>query len=327
MTTGATTETLERPDLHRLCRARLLAAGASPRTADLLVEAAFFAEDHGFSSVGVAHLLDFVAAMEDERLDGGAVPEISAAAPALLSVDARGGAFHVGFDDAFDQLVAGARADGTMVLVQRNAYAGGQLGWFTDRVARAGLMSLAAITSSPLLSPAAGVGRVFGTNPMSWSVPRASEPPITVDQASSTTAMANVRDFAARGEPLPEGWAIDAGLAPTTDAVEALDGAVLPFGGYKGGNIAWFVELFATMGGAAWSLDAPSAWDGSQSPAVGMFLLAIDPAAVDAAYPLRVQQHVDRLAGLGVRRPGIVRLADENSPITVESELLAALRV
>lgn len=326
MTSDDGIEAVDRGELRRICSRRLQHAGAAERTSELLLDAAFFAEDHGFSSVGISHLLDYVCAMEEGRLDGGAVPHVSAAAPALLAADARGGIFHVGFDEAFERLVDGARANGTMVLLQRNAYAGGQLGWFTDRVARAGLMALATITSSPLLSTGPGVGRVFGTNPMSWSVPRATEPPITVDQASSVAAMATVRDASVRGDTLPSGWAIDADLEPTTDPSRALEGAVLPFGGYKGGNIAWFVELFASVGGGSWSLDAPSAWDGSQSPAVGMFLLAMDPAAVDTDYPSRVQEHVDRLARLGVRRPGIELLADIDSPISVRADVLAALQ-
>lgn len=326
MTTDDGFETVDRASLSALCTTVLTRAGASERTAAVLTRAAFFAEDHGFNSVGLSHLLDYASAMEEGRLDGRAVPDVSWAAPSLLVADARRGVFHTGFDDAFDRLTEGARINGVTVLVQHSAYAGGQLGWFTDRVAREGLLSLATITSSPLLSTGPGVERVFGTNPMAYSVPRETEPPITVDQASSATAMASVREAALRGDALPEGWAIDARLQPTTDPGAALEGAVLPFGGYKGANIAWFVELFSSMAGSSWSLDAPSAWDGGESPSVGMFLLAVDPAAVDPAYARRVEEHVARLAGLGVRRPGIQQLADPSAPIRVLTRVLETLR-
>lgn len=320
------TQAVDRPTLTALCVSSLTRAGASPHTAEVLTRAAFFAEDHGFGSVGLSHLLDYVSAMKEGRLDGGAVPEVSWAAPSLLVADARHGVFHTGFEDAFDRLTRGARTNGVTVLVQHGAYAGGQLGWFTDRVAREGLLSLATITSSALLSTGPGVGRVFGTNPMAYSVPRETEPPITVDQASSITAMASVREAALRGGALPEGWAIDADLQPTTDPSAALGGAVLPFGGYKGANIAWFVELFSSMAGGLWSLDAASAWDGAKSPSVGMFLLAVDPVAVDPSYTLRVEEHVTRLAELGVRRPGMRQLSDPAAPIRVRNEVLEALR-
>ena len=36
------------------------------------------------------------------------------------------------------------------------------------------------------------------------------------------------------GQPVPEGWGIDVDGNPTTDPVAVLEGAQLPFGGYKG---------------------------------------------------------------------------------------------
>lgn len=327
MTTAEGIQTVDRQTLIQLCHEALTNAGASARVASVLTEAALFAEGHGFGSVGVSHLLDYASAMKEGRLDGRAVPEVSSPASSMLLADARRGVFHTGFEDAFDRIIEGARTNGAMVLVQRGAYAGGQLGWFTDLVAREGLLALGTITSSPLLSPGPGVGRVFGTNPMAYSVPRGAEPPITVDQSSSATAYASVREAAARGNSLPDGWALGADLEPTTDATAAMAGAMLPFGGYKGGNIAWFVELFSSVAGGLWSADAPSAYEGAQCPSVGMFLLALDPTVVDPEYATRVQRHVERLASLGVRRPGMNRVQDATAPIAVRDDVLDALGV
>lgn len=325
MTPADEAELVDRATLRNLCTQAMSRSGASPKVAELLAEAALFAEDHGFSSVGASHLLDFAAAMREGRLDGGAAPSVAEIAPALLVCDARQGIFHTGFDVAFHRVVASARSNGVTVLVQHGAYAGGQLGWFTDRVARAGLMALATVTSSPLMSTGAGVARVFGTNPMAFSVPCDDEAPITVDQASSAAAFASVREAASTGATLPDGWALDAGLQPTNDPAAALDGAMLPFGGYKGANIAWFVELFSSLAGGSWSIDAPSAFDGKQSPSVGMFLLAIDPTGVDPGYATRVRRHVERLAELGVRRPGLAP-SQERSTVPVPGGVLNALQ-
>jgi (2R)-3-sulfolactate dehydrogenase (NADP+) len=294
-----------RGEVNRLCRAALAAAGASPGVADLLTDAALFAEDRGFSGVGVAHLLDYLDAMDAGRLDGRAVPHLSSPTPAVVRSDARGGIAHAGFDAAFDRLTEAARRLGVAVFVQHGSYTCGQLAWFTERLAGAGLVALATAVSPALLAAGPGGGRVFGTNPMAWSVPRVQQPPLTVDQASSVTAFVAVRERAARGEALPDGWALDAEGRPTTDAEAALEGALLPFGGYKGANIALFVEVFSSMAGGLWSLDAPAFHAGSQSPSIGMFVLAVDHRSLGSDVPGRVEEHVDRLADLGVRRPGI----------------------
>jgi len=304
VTSGTDLVTLNRHEVVALCLAALAAVGARRPVAELLTEAALFAEDRGNGVVGVAHLLDHVDAMADGRLDGRAVPLIGRPSPAVTTSDARGGIAQAGFDDAFPSVVNAARRYGLAVFAQQGSFTCGPLGWFTERLADAGLVAVATAVAPAVLAAGPGTGRVFGTNPMAWSVPRAGRSPFTVDQASSSTAFVSVRDAAARGTPLPEGWAVDADGDPTTDAEAALTGALLPFGGYKGANIALLVELLSSMAGGNWSMDAPP-WDsGSRSPSVGMFVLAVNHRVVGTAFPARAESHLERLAGSGVRLPG-----------------------
>jgi (2R)-3-sulfolactate dehydrogenase (NADP+) len=227
-----------------------------------------------------------------------------------------------------------ARRYGLAAFAQQGAFTCGPLGWFTERLADAGLVALATAVSPAVLAAGPGTGRVFGTNPMAYSVPRQGRAPLTVDQASSSTAFVSVRDAATRGAPLPEGWAVDADGDPTTDPEAALAGALLPFGGYKGANIALLVELLSSMAGGNWSMDAPSWNSGSRSPSVGMFVLAIDHRAVDhdvagRGFPARAESHLERLAGSGVHLPGDRRTGPRAAPdemLALRADVVAALR-
>jgi (2R)-3-sulfolactate dehydrogenase (NADP+) len=320
---------VERAEVGALCRAALDAAGASRRVAELLTDAALFAEDRGKAVVGVAHLLDHADAMDDGRLDGRAVPRISRPSPAVTTSDARGGIAHTGFDAGFAGLVEAARHYGVSVFAQHGSFTCGQLGWFTEGLAAAGLVAVATAVSPAVLAAGPGTGPVFGTNPLAYSVPRAGRPPFTVDQASSSTAFVSVRDAAARGTPLPEGWAVDADGHPTTDPEAALTGALLPFGGYKGANIALLVELLSSMAGGRWAVDA-APWDsGSRSPSIGMFVLAVDHSAIGPGFPARVETHLERLAGAGVRLPRSRPTEPPALPtgsLALRGDVLAALR-
>lgn len=317
--------TVARQSLSMTCFGALVSAGAAPRVADLLVNAALSAEDRGFSGVGVSHLVDFVEALEQGRLDGQAVPQLRLRSPAIITCDARGGVLHTGFEDAFPQIIETARTLGLAVFAQHSAYSGGQLGWFTERVADAGLFAFATATTPALLAAQPGTGPVFGTNPMAFSVARETAPPLTVDQASSATAFVAVREAAARDSSIPEGWAVDAEGRPTTSAAAALSGALLPFGGYKGANIAWLVELLASMAGGLWSLDAPSFDQGSGCPSVGMFVLALEPRLIGDDFARRVEEHVMRLERLGVRGPGFAGRVPPKPRIVVQPDVLTAL--
>ena len=321
--------TVDRQALIVLCLTALGAAGADRRVAELLTEAALFAEDRGKAVAGMVHLLDHIDAMDDGRLDGRAVPRLAHPSPAVITSDARGGIAHTGFDEGFADFVKAARSYGLAAFAQQGSFTCGPLGWFAERLANAGLVAVATAVSPALMAAGPGTGRVFGTNPLAYSVPRAGGVPLTVDQASSSTAFVSVRDAAASGVSLPEGWAVDAEGNPTTDSEAALAGALLPFGGYKGANIALLVELLSAMAGGNWSVDAPP-WDsGSRSPSIGMFVLAVDHSVVGGAFPVRVTEYLHRLVDSGVQLAGGRRITVSSAPpdhIELRADIVEALR-
>ena len=251
-----------------LARRAIGNAGASEAVARSLANATIAAEIHGRPGVGFAHLLDYLDGLRHGRIADNAQPLITFPVPAAIRVDACQGIAQLGFDQAFDALLHRAQTFGIAVFAQTNSYTAGELGYYTRRLAQAGLVALAA-TNGPALV-AAGRARVpvYGTNPFSFAAPVEHGMPLVIDQATSATAYVNLRKAAEHGEPIPEGWAIDAAGQPTTDARAALDGLLLAFGGKRGANIALMVEVLAAgMTGANWSLDCPPFDQGSDSPA------------------------------------------------------------
>jgi len=288
-------------DLVADCQQILLTAGADPTVARLITENAIYAEERGHAAVGVSHLLDHVDAMLEGRLDGAAEPVLTHPAPSVFRADARGGVPHTAFEALLPRIVAAAHLQGLVAFAQSGAYTCGSLGWFTHRLAEHGLIGIGTATSPALMAAGPSGGRVFGTNPMAFSLPRAGGAPLTLDQASSAVAWVRVREAAARGEQIPADWALDPTGRPTTDPAAGLAGALLPFGGHKGANIALMVELLSSLAGGRWSMDAAPFDRGAVSPAVGTLLIALDPALLDEEYVQRSSDHLERLAALGVR--------------------------
>jgi (2R)-3-sulfolactate dehydrogenase (NADP+) len=83
------------------------------------------------------------------------------------------------------------------------------------------------------------------------------------------------------------------------------------------------------MAGGHWSVDAPP-WDpGSRSPSVGMFVLGVDHSAIGPEFPERADEHLERLAGSGVRLPGSRRTEPAALPtgyLALRADVLIALR-
>ena len=301
------------------------AVGANVAQARALARATVAAEAIGRRAVGFAHLPDYLEGYLAGRIRGDAEPELTFPAPAMIACDAREGVAQLGFDLAFADLASRATTFGLAAFAQRNAFTAGEVGYYPRRLAQAGLVAFAAANGPALITvPGAGATPLFCTNPFAFAAPVERGPPLLIDQSSSAAAFVELRRRAKAGEPLPEGWAVDAEGLATTDPRAAMKGALLAFGGARGANIALMVEtLAAGLTGANWSLDAPGFDAGAASPGAGLFVAAFNPQALAPDLPRRLADQLDRLAALGAHAPGQARTAAE----VVEIPAKLALRI
>jgi len=309
---------------HELARTVALKAGASGDVAASLADATVSAEVAGSHTVGFSHLPDYLDGLRDGRISGNSEPEVSYPAAAMIEVNAKRGIAQLGFDRVFEELVTRVNAYGVTVFAQSNSFTVGELGYYTRRLAEAGLVALATTNGPAQMTTHESGKAVFGTNPLSFAAPVAGSRPFVIDQATSATAFVNVRQAAEQNEPIPEGWAIDSAGRPTSDAREAVKGLLLAFGGARGAHIAFISEILtAGMTGGNWSIDAPSFCEGDDCPSVGLFIVAIKPDLVVKNFEERLAAQIERLASKGVRIPGS---HIKFSPIELPDNLLAVLQ-
>lgn len=158
--------------------------------------------------------------------------------------------------------------------------------------------------------------------------------------ATSIAARGHVRLAARRGDPIPEGWALDAQGRPTTDAAAALKGVMLPFSGPKGSALAMMVEVLGgVLSGSAYAGDIRDMTQDFTAPQdAGHFFLAfkVDAFMPLADYTQRMEHMIARLKALKpaagfteVFYPGEreARLAAERTAqgIPIRPEVLAVL--
>ena len=323
MTVRHETLSLTLAEAHALALAACTAAGADAMTAEALSEATMDVHRHGRHSVGLPHLVDYVEALRAGRINGQARPHWKKPLPAVIESDADGGIAQLGFAVAFDAIVTTAKSLGLVLFTQRNSFTTGELGLYVRRLAEEGLVALAFTNASAMVTPKPGCPPVYSTNPLAFAFPLgAGRAPVVIDQSSSATAFVNIVAAARRGETLPEGIALDRDGVPTTDPVRAMAGALLPFGGHKGANIALMVELMAAgLSGGTWSSEAPRFDGGQHAPDTGLTVLAMLPGA-DA--PERSAAQMAFLQGLGVHVPGLGGKTGDTE-IVIDAAVHAAL--
>ena len=184
------------------------------------------------------------------------------------------------------------------------------------------------------IAPAGGAKGVFGTNPIAFACPLPQRPAIVVDLSLSKVARGNILAAKQKGEPIPDGWALDAQGRPTTDPAAALAGTMLPLGDAKGTALALMVELLAAgLTGANFAADASSFLDAKgPPPGTGQLLIAFDPSVFGGDGTL---DHFAALAAAieaqpGARLPGTrrrdLRAKAEREGLSVSEPLLAEIK-
>lgn len=264
---------------------------AEARTvAESLVEA----DLRGVSSHGVTRVGIYL-----ERLRGGVVnprPSIRRLreAPGALLLDGDNGLGAVVGRHAMAEAIQRAEQSGTAWVSVRNSNHFGTAAWYAMQALQAGCIGIALTSAPPTMPIWGGRWPFFGTNPFAVAVPAGEERPIVVDMATSVTARGKIILAAKKGEPIPEGLAIDPDGRPTTDAKLALAGAVLPFGGHKGSAIALLVEvLSAVLAGASMAPHVGNLYDnptGVQDVGHGFGAIRIEAFTPVSAFTARMDQ-------------------------------------
>lgn len=298
---------LTQTDAEELAMRACLGAGADGQSARSLVDATLSAARFGPATLGFPHMVDYLNSFREGRINCDPAPTLARPFPAMLASDADGGIAQLGFDRAFGDFVGATRSFGIAIFTQTNSYTAGELGYYVRRLAGEGLVGLAATNANAMVAPKAGGPVVYGTNPMAFGFPLGENSlPLIIDQASSATAYVNIVAAAEDGRKIPAGWAVDEQGTDTEDPHKALAGALLPFGGRKGGNVALLVEMLsAGLSGGPWSLDAPDFRSGSSRPAVGLTVVAMMPGTPADGRIVRAHEQARRLEGLGVFIPGV----------------------
>lgn len=305
-----------------------LGAGANGASARSLVDATLSAARFGPPALGFPHMVDYLDSFREGRINSHPAPTLSRPLPALLASNADGGIAQLGFDIAFGDFVGAARGFGIALFTQTNSYTTGELGYYVRCLAEEGLVGLAAANANAAVVSKPGGPAVFSTNPMAFGFPLGGGSlPLVIDQSSSATAYINIVAAAAEGRAIPAGWAVDEDGIGTEDPQKALAGALLPFGGRKGGNVALLVEMLsAGVSGGPWSLDVPDARSGSIRPGVGMTIVAMMPGASADGRTARAHEQVRRLQSFGVFIPGVSGMEPPGAGIKIPRATYDAMR-
>jgi LDH2 family malate/lactate/ureidoglycolate dehydrogenase len=240
--------------LHRIGKALLIAAGAPPDEAEVVMQHSIDANLAGHDSHGIIQIPTYIDRIQVGHIVPGAPWKIVKESATTTVVDGHWGfgytvtkrAMQLTIDKADKHNVAA-----TTVFRQGHI---GRLASYTLMAAEAdmiGLITADSGRSTKQVAPFGGREARIGTNPLSIAVPSDLDGPLFLDMATSAVAAGKISLAVSRGEPVPLGWIVDKDGRQTTDPNQLRrGGALLPLGGtegYKGSGLAAIVEILCGL--------------------------------------------------------------------------------
>lgn len=278
--------------------ALLKSIGATEENANIVADSLVYADMRGVKSHGINMVEAYVERAQHGGLKADAEVTVIRESASSVAIDANNGFGQVGAYKAAKLAMEKAKKTAVACASVKNSNHCGALAYYTDLIAKEGMIGMMFANANPTVAPFGGMEAVIGTNPLSISLPYKNGA-VLVDMATSTVAKAKIYHAKTVGAKIDPSWAIDAEGYPTDDPVKAIAGVLTPMGGPKGYGLALAVEVFAgVLSGAGIMGELSSV---HKSPEKGMnsgcFIVVIDPKAFldEEDYNERMQQVIDTI--------------------------------
>jgi L-2-hydroxycarboxylate dehydrogenase (NAD+) len=251
--------------LSEFCTRVFLHFGVPKQEAALAAEVLAAADLRGIDSHGVARLHSYFDLLSEGLINPKPKAKIVRSTMSTATVDGDNGLGLVVGPQANEIAMDMAEKAGSGWVSIRNTNHYGIAGYYVLKALERDLIGWSMTNSSKLVAPLWGAERMLGTNPIAIAFPAKEEPPIVLDMATCAAAYGKVEMARRRGEPIPEGWAIDKQGQVTKNPDDIIGGgALLPLGsdrergGHKGYGLAIMVDVLSgVLSGANWGPFAP----------------------------------------------------------------------
>lgn len=281
----ATTDTEQRVDagaLRELTAAVFARCEMSEADAALLADSLVAADLRGVNSHGVLRVPEYVRKLTTGGVDPKGQPAVIRDAGACLVIDGGNSMGQIGAHFAMAKVIERAATTGIAAAAVRGSNHCGALAYHAMQALPHTMIGIATTNSLPTMAPWGGAERLLGINPLAMAVPAGQERPIVYDAAFSGSAHGKIRVYQQRGQRLPEGWALDSAGRPTTDPAAAIDGLLVPIGGFKGAGLALLMGILSSMlSGASYGTELGDMQRGPTPGQDGHFFAAIRVAAFE----------------------------------------------
>ena len=146
---------------------------------------------------------------------------------------------------AVKKAIEKCRKNGFGIVGTRNTFSSsGAIVFYAEEIAKNGFIGMVTTASPAIVAAEGGIEPILGTNPIAFGLPTEKEP-LVLDMATAVVPYAALVKAQKLGKKIPAGIALDKFGNPTVEPTEAMQGALLAFGGHKGFGLSLVIEALS----------------------------------------------------------------------------------
>lgn len=266
-------------ELAAFAAAAYRALGLPEDDAALLADTLVQADLWGHQSHGVMRTFWYGERLKSGAMKAASESELVVDAGAVAVLDGHDGVGQVIAARAMREAISRSKKHGIGAVSVRNSGHFGTAMYFTRMAAREGCIGILSTNASPAMAPWGAKRKLIGNNPWSVAAPAGVHSPMILDIANTAVARGKLYLARQRGEPIPEGWAIDAEGRATLDPAAGIAGNILPMAGHKGYAIATIMDVLSgVLSGSAFGGAVVGPYVPEGRSGVGHLAMALDIA-------------------------------------------------
>lgn len=244
-------------NLRAFCAAVFESLGVRAPDAEIAADVLVAADARGIPSHGVARLSRYVSGLADGQMSAVAEPALIRETPTSILIDARGSMGAPAAHWAMRAVVEKAAASGMAFGCVRDSNHYGIAAYYAMMALPRDMIGLSMTNTAALGVPTDARQVMFGTNPIAFAAPAATERPFVLDMSTTVVTRGKIEVYDREGKSLPDGWAVDKEGRTAHDPRSLLDdmfhrrgggivplgGATAEYGGHKGYGLAVMVDI------------------------------------------------------------------------------------
>ncbi|XP_050306108.1 uncharacterized oxidoreductase YjmC [Anthonomus grandis grandis] len=307
-------------EAKRFMKDCFLAVGTSTENAEIVSANLLEADHRGHYSHGMNRLEMYIRDIQHGTTEANVTPTTLNETVATAYLDGHNGLGAVVGKNAMDIAMKKAKEVGIGLVVAKGSNHYGIAGMYALQAIEQGLIGFSVTNTSPLMTPTRAKQATLGTNPLALGAPGKKGDSFVLDMATTAVALGKIEIAKRKGEPIPEGWALnDDGIPESHPTIAYKAAKLLPLGGvelnsgYKGYGLGMFVEIFCGMlSGSSYGPNVRR-WGSSHEVAnLGQAFMAIDPRVFAPEFEDRLQSLMTYLRDM--------EPVDPNKPVLVHGD-------